>query len=134
MHNSMGGVSLIELMVALAILGILLAISFPSYQQHVLRSYRSEATSSLLQLANAQEQYRADHGVYSSDFSALGGAAQSPSARYRLSITLLDAEQGFELAATAQGLQQADTACSSFTLNHYGQRNMSIPASVDCWQ
>lgn len=132
MHK--GGFSLIELMLALAILGILLAISYPSYQQHVLRSYRSEATSSLLQLANAQEQYRADHGVYSSDFSVLGGAAQSPSARYRLSITLLDAEQGFELAATAQGLQQADTACSSFTLNHYGQRNTSIPASVDCWQ
>ncbi|MBZ9612541.1 type IV pilin protein [Rheinheimera maricola] len=134
MLNRYRGFSLIELMIVLAVLGILLVISYPSYQQHVLRSYRAEASASLLQLANAQEQYRADHGVYSNDFTMLGHAALSPSGRYALTISLSNSLQAFEIKAEALGLQQADTACTYFSLNQFGQRSAASVDPAECWK
>lgn len=130
MQTAKSGFSLLELLIALAIIGILVAISYPAYQQYVLRSYRAEAISQLLQLANSQEQHLADYGVYSADLTVLGVKA---SARYEFNINLSAAQQEFELTAQAQGLQQADSECPLFTLNHYGQRNSQDPQALFCW-
>jgi type IV pilus assembly protein PilE len=124
------GFSLIELLIVLAIVGILAAICYPSYQQYVLRSYRAEAISQLLLLANAQEQHLADYGVYSADLVALGVKA---SERYTFNINLFAAQQEFELTAHAQGQQQADSECQLFTLNHLGQRNGQDLQAQACW-
>lgn len=124
------GFSLIELLIAVVIVGILAAICYPSYQQYVLRSYRAEAISQLLQLANAQEQHLADYGVYSADLAVLGAKA---SERYQFKVNLSAAQQEFELTAQAQGLQQADSECPLFTLNHHGQRNSQEPQALVCW-
>lgn len=126
--------SLIELMVTLAIIAILVSIGYPSYQQYVLKTYRSEASSQLLVIANAQEQYMADHGVYSAELSRLGWPVTPLSGRYRFRIRLEPGAQGFSLSATATGLQQADTECAEFTLNHLGQRNLLSPQYLTCWQ
>ena len=124
------GFSLIELLIVLAIVGILAAICYPSYQQYVLRSYRAEAISQLLQLANAQEQHLADYGAYSADLAVLGVKA---SERYTFNINLFAAQQEFELTAQAQGQQQADSECQLFTLNHLGQRNGQDLQAHACW-
>jgi type IV pilus assembly protein PilE len=124
------GFSLIELLIVLAIVGILAAICYPSYQQYVLRSYRAEAISQLLLLANAQEQHLADYGAYSTDLAVLGVKA---SERYTFNINLFAAQQEFELTAQAQGQQQADSECQLFTLNHLGQRNGEDLQAQACW-
>lgn len=133
MKSGQTAYSLIELLLALAILGILLAVSYPSYQRHVLRSYRAEAMADLLLLANSLEQYRADNGSYSDNFTELGCLTLSESGRYEFTISLSEAGQAFVVTADALGVQRADTECGQFSLNQFGQRNTSGAYPVSCW-
>lgn len=57
MQNKQGAFTLIELMIAVAIVGILSAIAYPSYQQHVIKSNRAEAQAFLMEIAQRQQQY-----------------------------------------------------------------------------
>lgn len=125
--------TLLEVMVTVAIVAILVSICYPSYQQYVLRTYRAEASSHLQILANAQEQYIADYGQYTTDFALLGWQQLQQGNRYRYRITLEHDAQGYQLSATAIGLQQADSDCAEFTLNHLGQRNVQSPQYLSCW-
>ncbi|WP_333608150.1 type IV pilin protein [Arsukibacterium sp.] len=129
------GVTLIELMMVLVIIGILAALVYPSYQQHVLRSYRAEAVQVMLHAANLQEGLLADEGRYTADISRLGLAADglSTSGRYRLSASLSAAGSAYDLTLQALGPQRADSDCLLFTLNQAGQRNVSAPESLKCW-
>lgn len=134
------GFSLIELMIAVVIVAILASISYPAYQQYVLRSYRAEAIQALLTLANGQEQYFADYGIYQADLTQLSGvtmitaASDTESGRYLISLTLTDMAKGYVVLATAKGLQTADVDCLSYQLNHYGQRNYDNGVALSCWQ
>ena len=134
MGRRQNGFSLIEMLVALAILAILISVCYPAYQQYVLRSYRSEATTQLQLLANAQEHYLADYGQYSNDLVALGLTELQRSERYRYSMQLSEENQAFSATARPVGLQQADSGCAVFTLNHLGQRNVQSPQYLPCWQ
>ncbi|KKO47189.1 TppA protein [Arsukibacterium ikkense] len=128
------GFSLIELMVAIAIVGILSAIAYPSYQQYVLRTHRAEASRSLLTAANIQERHLADYGRYTDNLTLLGVAADgnTASGRYQLQVSLTD-NSSFMLQVQAQGAQRADRDCLVFTLDHTGQRNASLANSLFCW-
>lgn len=128
------GFTIIELMVVVAIVGILSAIALPAYQQYVLKTHRAEASRLLLTAANLQERQLADYGHYTDNLVLLGVAADgiSSSGRFRLQVILSDSSS-FELIALAQGPQTADRDCLVFTLDHTGQRNSSRPSSLFCW-
>lgn len=135
MHANIRAFSLIELLIALAIVGILAAVCYPAYQQYVLRSYRAEAMQQLLQIANIQEQQLADFGQYTTELSNLGLTSNvTASGRYQISILLNNAASEYQLIATAVGVQSADSSCPSFELNHLGQQNATNSVALSCWQ
>lgn len=128
------GFSLLEMLIVVLLLGILLTIAYPSYQQYVLRSYRAEAITGLLEIANRQEQLLADFGEYSADLHQLGvPAGETASGRYRLQVELQANNQAYRLQMIAQGPQQQDNPCRRYSLNHLGQRNSELTEPISCW-
>lgn len=141
-----GGVTLMELLVAIAIVGILGAIAYPSYMQYVVRSNRSVGKSMLLRIADRQEQFFGDNKRYAADLTQLGymaaafmideqGAPVANTDNARLySISLTNTSATTFTVNAAPELQQAvrDTDCATLTLTHTGQRGQT-GAGTNCW-
>jgi type IV pilus assembly protein PilE len=128
------GFSLLELLVALAIVATLAALAQPAYRRLMLRVHRTEAASALMQVAAMQERHQLQHQTYTSALEAappagLGLKAMSAEGRYTLAITAADAN-GFVAVATARGGQADDVSCASFTLDESGTKSSSGPG---CW-
>ena len=110
--------TLIELMLTVVIMGVLLAVAFPSYQDSVRKGRRAEGIAALTALQQAQERYRANSPVYGNlttpaDAATLPNAANFASSsqqRYTLAVSGNTAV-GYTLVATAVGAQASDTAC-----------------------
>jgi type IV pilus assembly protein PilE len=128
MKNTPKGFTLIELVIVVAILGILVAIAVPQYNQYRLRSNRAEARATLVEAAQTAERFFVRNNTY---VGAAGGdniPAQSPHSLYAITFNAPTATT-FTITATPQGGQAGDTDClPSLTINHLGVKG---PAA--CW-
>jgi type IV pilus assembly protein PilE len=126
------GITLIELMVVMVIVGILAAIAYPSYRSQVMRSTRTEARVALEQRALALEKCYTRFLSYTNDDCRASQEAAdglTPDGHYELEFAEGDADDGgFRLTATAQGGQAEDTACETITIDAQGRRE-----PVACW-
>lgn len=109
------GVTLIELMIAVTIVGILATIAYPSYQNYQQSSRRSEGQSCLVRLANTQERFYASNGRYSDSFAELrpdGDATCGESEAYEIAVQEATAacplSACFDLRAAPVGRQADD--------------------------
>jgi type IV pilus assembly protein PilE len=129
------GFTLMELLIALAIVGLLSAIAYPNYRQYLLRAHRAEGLTAMQQAALRQERYYSNNSTYAPNMVTLGMPADTQNGYYTISIAPCDTgpnagniDRCFELTANAQGAQADDTDCATLTLDSAGQET---PA--DCW-
>lgn len=128
MRNA-SGFTLIELMIAVVIVGILASIALPSYQSYMQNGRRAEGQSALLDIAGRQEQFFLDNHQYTSDLTNLGLNASpfiSEDGWYSISAACGNAgdafacTDGFVLIATPQGGQVSD---GNLSLNSLGSKS-----------
>lgn len=131
----MTGFTLLELLITVAIIGVLATIAYPSYTDFVKRSNRTEGQRELLHIAGLMEQYFLDNRTYTTDLKKLGFSSSTvytDSELYSITATAGDANV-FTLTATAQGSQASDTDCKTMTLTNTGAKTPS-PTTHDCWE
>jgi len=136
--KSENGFTLIELMIVVAVVGILAVIAYPSYNQYVTRSNRSVAASFMLSVANKQEQYMLDARQYASALSTLNLAPPAEvSKNYAITVVANNAATppSYTITATPTGAQLSnDTNCANLTLDQTGAKGISGTGSVAaCW-
>lgn len=111
------GMTLIELMLVVAIIGLLATLIFPSFQSQIQSSRRGDGITQLLRLKLQQEAFRTKNISY-----ALAKQLSLPqSDYYTFSVTNISATT-YELVATAKGSQVADKLCKTFSINQSMQK------------
>ncbi|MBL4822034.1 MAG: prepilin-type N-terminal cleavage/methylation domain-containing protein [Colwellia sp.] len=125
------GFSLIELLITVAIVGILAGVAYPSYTDYVLRSNRSEGQRELLRYANLQEQVFVDTRSYAANMKGLGESTEkiyTASKNYRIMVSA-QTTTSFTLKAVAKNNQVNDTGCTPLQINHLGAKTPTA-----CWE
>jgi len=140
------GFSIIELMVAVAILGILAAIAIPNYSKYLERSRRVDAQTILLKVAAEQEKYYLENNTYGTTAQIAAGiktsttTINSPNNYYSIVIASKTATQDFTATASviSTGAQAGDSDCAKFSIDQAGTRTAKTSANADnttkCWK
>jgi type IV pilus assembly protein PilE len=131
--NKQEGFTLIELMIVVAIVGILAAIAYPSYQEQVQKTRRADAQADLMELSSFMERFFTENNRY--DQGTDGNAialpfASSPQAgTVFYALTLVSGATTYTLTADPAGTPQAADRCGTMTLTQTG---VKTPVA-NCW-
>lgn len=122
------GFTLIELMIAVAIIGILASIALPAYQQYVLRANRADAQAILMETVQYMERYFTTNNSYADAPLLTNQSPKTGTAKYIISFTAQSAAS-YTLQAAPQGGQTAD-ACGTLSVDQTGA---TTPGGAGCW-
>ncbi|UOD33640.1 type IV pilin protein [Massilia violaceinigra] len=125
-----GGFTLIELMIACVVVGVLSAIAYPSYTQHVLKSHRSTAKAILSEQAQYMERYYTSRGNYEGAKELVTQSPKTGEARYTIKIDPLTATT-YTVTATPL-LKQLKDDCGTLKLEHTGATSAKENVA-NCW-
>jgi type IV pilus assembly protein PilE len=146
MRSRERGVTLLELMAVVLIIGILASIAIPSYRTYLLRAQRTDGTSALLRVAAAQEKFYLQNNRYATndeldDAPPAGlGIPATEHGYYTVSTVSVDNTLDFTATAVtvAGGAQATDVQCVTFTINQAGTRTALDSGNAvntnNCWR
>ena len=139
------GFTLVELLTAMVVAAILLAVAIPSYRTQTQKSRRTEAKTALLDLASREERFNSTNSVYTSTPANLGYSGTWPlkvgNGYYQITACVAAntacgtdtvTGQAFLLKADPVGAQQSDSQCGTFTLDSTGLQKVTGSGS-NCW-
>ena len=135
MRKYMRGVTLLELLIVVVIIGILAAIAYPNYRQYMIRSQRTEAKEALSRIAIYQERFYLQNNSYTQVLTQLGfdttPTFTTASGSYAVSVGTADAT-GFTATALYDNTDPDESGkCASFTIDDRSAKS-SLPEG-DCW-
>ncbi|PJK07587.1 pilus assembly protein PilE [Lysobacteraceae bacterium NML95-0200] len=127
--NNQAGFTLIELMIVVAIIGILAAIALPAYDRFVVKSRRSAGAACLMEMAQFAERHHTTKMSYSglNDAALPNTACRSELAgHYAFSFQSSPTATAYTLQAVPQGVQAIkDTSCGTLRITHTGAKSAS---------
>jgi len=132
--HTMRGITLIELMIVVVIIGFMAVIAYPNYREFAARAKRNEAKAALLQIATNQERFYLQNNTYTCDMTRLGFSAAAgfvtESRSYTVDVTACDANN-FTAQAVYNNADAEAGKCGTFQING---RNVKTSAPLaDCW-
>jgi len=136
MRRANAGVTLMELLTVVVIIGILSAIAIPSYRAYVFRANRAEAKTGLLAMAGSLERCFTRNNTYLN--CGLTIPLLAPSGKYQIDADGANggiAAAAYALKATPQGSQTSDARCGTFLLDDRNTRNITggTATAQECW-
>ena len=150
--NKVRGFTLVEVIVVVAIIGILSSIALPSYTSYVARARRADAQAQLMQAAQLMQRYYSSNDRYDQDRSGTANAVtharwnslrQSPAdgtAVYELSLASVSSDSFTLKMVPVSTASMAKDKCGSFTLTNTGVRGVEVNGSAGatdlrdkCW-
>ncbi len=137
MKQSNKGFTLIELMIVVAIIGILAGVAYPSYTGYVKKANRADAIDSLLLLAGRMEEFYMNNDTYvGATVNAAGtgtvGSSETSDKLYTLAVTVPAGPTGNFLYLLTATPVTTDPECLTLTLNQLGEKG-STPDGSTCW-
>ena len=135
--KSSRGFTLIEIMITVAIIGILAAVALPAYQNYVLRAGRTEGQAALMDISARLEQYYLGNKTYTTDIAGnLNTNTTTESNRYDIDVQACPAgtiATCYLITATAVNAQAADATCTTLTLNSSDVKGATGTDPDACW-
>lgn len=136
-RKKLTGFTLIELMITVTIIGIVAAIAYPSYNQHIQRTHRLEGKAMLAQAIADQERYFSFNNTYAPNTTTLGYPANPAISEHNYYSLAVDVATGScpidtccSMTITAINAQALDAQCISMTQASTGRKSAT---NADCW-
>jgi type IV pilus assembly protein PilE len=138
------GFSLIEVMIVMVIIGVLLMVAVPGYQESMKKTRRTDAMRDLMELTSRQERFYAQHSEYAQEVESPTGLnfgnAASSAEHYTLSVTACEDKDPDDFSACyvliaepKPGGLQSDDKCGTLSVDSRGQRKASNLTQDSCW-
>ena len=129
------GFTLIEVVITVAIVGILVAIAVPSYQNHLRKGRRAEAQAFITQIAQREQQYLLDARQYAVGSNALSDlnltAPTTVSDHYKITVDAGATTPSFVITAAAKSTVQSPDG--DLTLTHTGAKTRMVGGTDKGW-